>query len=130
MFLADTNIFLEVLLQQERSELCKQFLTNHLQEICISDFTLHSIGVITFRQNQTGVFTQFTQEVLPNVKVVTLPQEYYAQLDIVTQSLRLDFDDAYQYLVAKSCHLKLATLDRDFKNLNVKDVEIVMLCHA
>lgn len=107
--LVDTNVFLEILLQQERSELCKRFITNNLENICISDFTLHSIGVITFRKGQAELFTRFTQEVLPSVSVLTLPKGNYAQLDAIKQSFRLDFDDAYQYSLAKSYDLKLVT---------------------
>lgn len=129
MFLVDTNVFLEILLKQEQCALCKQFIINHIQDIFISDFTLHSIGVVTFRQNQADLFTQFTQDMLPHIKVLTLPIQYYAQMNRVTQSLNLDFDDAYQYNIAKSYHLKLVTLDKDFKELNW-DVEVLFLPKA
>ena len=39
--------------------------------------------------------------------------------------LNLDFDDAYQYSVAKYYELKVVTMDRDFEK--VKDVEVVFL---
>ncbi len=45
MYLIDTNIFLEVLLGQEKTQECKDFLVNNLGHLEISDFTLHSIGV-------------------------------------------------------------------------------------
>ncbi|MBX2964119.1 MAG: hypothetical protein KF687_16530 [Cyclobacteriaceae bacterium] len=45
-YLADTNIFLEILLGQQNSSLCKEFLTDIKNEIFISDFSLHTIGVI------------------------------------------------------------------------------------
>ncbi|MBS3772444.1 MAG: hypothetical protein KGY69_19490 [Bacteroidales bacterium] len=46
-FLVDTNIWLERLLNQERSLEVKKFLDNSPSElIIISDFSLHSIGVI------------------------------------------------------------------------------------
>jgi len=125
--LVDTNVFLEVLLQQERSELCKRFLTDNVENICISDFTLHSVGVVTFRKGQAGLFTQFTQEVLPHVSILTLPKEDYAKLDAIKQSSGLDFDDAYQYSLAKSYNLRLVTLDEDFNNLNLNEVDVVFL---
>jgi predicted nucleic acid-binding protein len=46
MYLLDTNILLEILLQQEKSSECEHFMNNNLGAIAISDFTLHSIGVI------------------------------------------------------------------------------------
>ncbi len=39
MFIVDTNIFLEILLEQAQRVLCKQFITDNLQKICVSDFT-------------------------------------------------------------------------------------------
>jgi len=49
MYLIDTNIFLEILLKQDKSEACKTFLDKNTDAINISDFTFHSIGVILFR---------------------------------------------------------------------------------
>jgi predicted nucleic acid-binding protein len=45
MFLIDTNIFLEILLAQEKSELCKSFLTDNIRDLNMSDFSLHSIAL-------------------------------------------------------------------------------------
>jgi len=39
--------------------------------------------------------------------------------------LSLDFDDAYQYGIAKHYGLKLATMDADFRK--VKDIEIIVI---
>jgi predicted nucleic acid-binding protein len=128
--LIDTNVFLEILLEQELHELCKQFIINNLDEICISDFTLHSIGVVTFRKNKANLFTQFTQDMLPHLDVLTLPKSDYDQMNTVAQSLNLDFDDAYQYGIAKCYDLKLVTLDNDFKNLNLNDVQVIFLPQA
>lgn len=47
--LLDTNIFLEVLLSQDRSEEARSLLLkydNH--DLYISDFSLHSIGLLVF----------------------------------------------------------------------------------
>ena len=107
--------------------LCKQFISDNLQNLCVSDFTLHSIGVVTFRQNKADLFTKFTQDMLPHINVLTLPVEDYAQMNNLAQSLNLDFDDAYQYSIAKSYNFKLVTLDKDFKNINLDDVEVMLL---
>ncbi len=102
----------------------------NVDEICISDFSLHSIGVVTFRKNKSNLFTQFTQDMLPHLDVLTLPKSDYVKMNTVTQSLNLDFDDAYQYSIAKCYNLKLVTLDKDFKDLNLNDVEVVFLHQA
>lgn len=48
MYLIDTSVFLEVLLTQDKKEKCKKFLSDNLEELNISDFSLHSIGIILF----------------------------------------------------------------------------------
>ena len=48
-FLYDTNIFLEILLNQDKKEQAKEILDNHLDQFFISDFSLHSIGVILIK---------------------------------------------------------------------------------
>ena len=52
MYLIDTNIFLEILLSQEQKDICKEFLVSKIEQIYISDFSLHSIGVILFKNNK------------------------------------------------------------------------------
>ena len=56
--LVDTNIFLEILLNQAGRKKCEAFLQGEKGAAWISDFTLHSIGVLLFRQKQTGVVRQ------------------------------------------------------------------------
>lgn len=46
MFLVDTNIFLEILPGQEKKTICKEFLDDNAGNLNISDFSLHSLGVI------------------------------------------------------------------------------------
>jgi hypothetical protein len=47
MYLVDTNIWLERLLDQEKSEEVGNFLTHTSSEqLFVTDFVLHSIGVI------------------------------------------------------------------------------------
>ena len=47
-YLVDSNVFLEILLGQPNKERCKQFLQQNSGECGISDYSLHSIGVLTF----------------------------------------------------------------------------------
>jgi predicted nucleic acid-binding protein len=115
MFLADTNVFLEILLEQDKSERCKAFIRNNIGNICISDFSLHSIGVIAFRTKKPGLFTEFSKDILPGLDLVSLPIDDYKDLETKSTDLNLDFDDIYQYLTAQSHHLTLVTLDKDFK---------------
>ena len=125
MFLVDTNVFLEILLKQDKKEDCKKFLNDNIGNLNITDFSLHSIGVILFRYGKEEVFRKFVDDVLPNTKLLSLPIDLYREVVKVRKSLNLDFDDAYQYSVAKHYGLKVVTMDRDFEKL--KDVEILFL---
>ena len=125
MFLIDTNIFLEILLKQKKMNDCKKFLDNNIEKLCITDFSLHSIGIILFRYNKENIFRKFVEDVIPNTKILTLAPEQYKELVSAKRNLGLDFDDAYQYTIARSFGLKVATMDKDFER--VKDVNIVFL---
>jgi len=126
MYLIDTNIFLEVLLMQERREVCKSFLNTNIGDLYISDFSLHSIGVTLFRNNREDIFQKFVTDVIPNIKIVALSKVLYAELAIVKGKLGLDFDDTYQYKIAKEYNLGIVTMDRDFEKVK-NDVNIRFL---
>jgi len=95
MFLLDANIFLEILLKQDKKEDCKEFLDNNIGNLNITDFSLHSIGVILFRYGKEEIFQKFIEDVIPNTKLLALPVERYREVISVRKSLDLDFDDAY-----------------------------------
>ncbi|GIV77144.1 MAG: PIN domain nuclease [Litorilinea sp.] len=115
--LIDTNIFLEVLLEQDRAEEARQLLTrNQEHEFFISDFSLHSIGLLLFRRRQQDVFRRFLADMLFNagVGVVALPATEMETVIRASQQFNLDFDDAYQYAVAEYYELTIVSLDADF----------------
>lgn len=122
MILADTNIFLEILLGQEKSSDCKAFLDINAGQIAISDFSLHSIGVILFRTGKKGDFALFLGDVLAKVELASLPKSNYENVVKTGRSCNLDFDDAYQCEVAKHYGYKLATMDRHFKKADRLEV--------
>ena len=125
MFLVDTNIFLEILLRQDKKEDCKSFLENNIGNLNITDFSLHSIGVILFRYGKEDIFQKFVVDAISNTKLISLPMELYRGVVDVRKRLNLDFDDAYQYSMAKYYELKVVTMDKDFER--IKDVEILFL---
>ena len=124
MFLADTNIFLEVLLAGNKAETCKAFLAQNSGKIHISDFSLHSIGVILFRQRQELVFKAFFEDVSINTQILSLAKESYLKLPEIKQRFNLDFDDAYQFQVAVDHKLAIATMDKDFNRVR-GELEVV-----
>lgn len=125
MYLVDTNIFLEILLAQDKSEACKTFLSDHIDELAISDFSLHSIGVILYRYKAYDVFTKFIEDMLPHLNLLSLPKDQYREIVPNQHQYKLDFDDAYQLTVCRQYGLRFATMDQDFKG--IKAVEILFL---
>jgi predicted nucleic acid-binding protein len=72
-YLVDTNIWLERLLDQEKSIVVSQFLEKiPLNDLFVSDFTIHSIGVILSRFKKFDVFSGFLDDLFINGKIVQL----------------------------------------------------------
>ena len=126
MYLVDTNVFLEVLLTQERREICRNFLDVNVGELYISDFSLHSIEVILFRSGREDIFQEFIRDVVPNIRIAALPKRLYGDLIEIKRGLGLDLDDTYQYRVAKEYDLEIVTMDRDFEKIR-DDVNVRFL---
>ena len=116
---------MEILLTQDKKEICKKFLDENIENLHISDFSLHSIGVILFRYNKEIVFQKFVNDVLPTTELLSLPAELYGEVVNAKKKLNLDFDDAYQYSIAKYYGLKVVTMDMDFERID--DVDILFL---
>ncbi|MBL7113051.1 MAG: PIN domain-containing protein [Bacteroidales bacterium] len=114
-FLFDTNIFLEILLNQDKKEKAKNLINIHLNQLFISDFSLHSIGVVLIKQKKFSIFKEFLHDLIPHVTVLSLPKDKYPDLNKIAQKYDLDFDDPYQTAVAKEFDLAIITMDNDFK---------------
>jgi len=67
MYLVDTNVWLEPLLQQERAEEAVQFLTQTpTGNLFITDFSFYSIGILLTRRNRPNILLDFVQDVFTN----------------------------------------------------------------
>ncbi len=117
MYLFDTNIFLEILLSQDKSADCKKVLSESIGNIYISDFSLHSIGVILFRFKKVEVFENFVSDVLQKINIASLSNSSYAYLSEFKDSYALDFDDSYQCKIAEENELTIVTMDKDFERV-------------
>jgi predicted nucleic acid-binding protein len=117
MYLVDTNIWLERLLDQERSGEVGSFLdhtpSNHL---FVTDFSFHSIGVIMGRLNRMNAYLGFVDDIFiyGAVTIVRLSPVDIQRLVQVMEQFKLDFDDAYQYTAAEKHTLTLVSFDSDF----------------
>jgi len=117
MYLLDTNIFLEILLNREKSKTAKQiFINNPPTDLFITDFSLHSIGVILFQRNRHDVYERFVNDIVikTEIGVIGLDPEDVPVLARVSKQFDLDFDDAYQYAVAVRYGLEIISFDADF----------------
>ena len=115
--LVDTNIFLEILLGQPNKEGCKQFLQGNSGQCGLSDFSLHSIGVITLRGRRAPAYRAFLLDTLPGLALLHLDKHSYPAVLHAHEHLGLDFDDAYQFALAQNHGLTLVTQDRDFERV-------------
>ena len=115
--LIDTNIFLEIILDQEKAPEAKSLLTKTDEhKYFISDYSLHSIGLLLFRRKLHEIFGQFVKDMMINAGITTASLYIEDMDDIINASQRfdLDFDDAYQYVVAGKHGLTIVSLDGDF----------------
>jgi uncharacterized protein len=117
MYLLDTNIFLEILLQREKSKAAKNlFIANPSTDLFLTDFSLHSIGVFLFQRNKHETYVSFVKDVVikAGISVIGLDPKEVLALAEVSKRYHLDFDDAYQYAVAQKYDLQIMSFDADF----------------
>lgn len=117
VFLLDTNIWLERLLGQGEAEVVAELLDRlSPSDMCMTDFTLHSIGVICSRLKQRSVFVKFVDDVLidSNVLLVSVPANQMQRVVEIMDCFGLDFDDAYQYVASELEKSTIVSFDKDF----------------
>ena len=117
MYLLDTNIWLERLLDQERGREMEEFLSViPANELIITDFSLHSIGVILNKLGQPEILLRFVQDVFIDhgVTLISLPPEKIGRVIDVMGQYGLDFDDAYQLTASEIYEAILISFDKDF----------------
>jgi predicted nucleic acid-binding protein len=116
MYLVDTNVWLERFLEQAQSEQVRDFLDRvSSDELYLTDFALHSIGVVLTRLGKPKVFVQFVRDTLLDgaVSLVGLNADDMEEVVAIMERHRLDFDDAYQYKAAEKFGLVLVSFDSD-----------------
>jgi len=117
MVIVDTNIWLEQLLGQDRAAEVGEFLAGMPPDsLLMTDFTLHSIGVILTRLQRPEVLSQFVDDVFggDTVELVSVEPESMPRVVAVINQFRLDFDDAYQYVAAEQDNVGIVSFDGDF----------------
>ncbi len=117
MYLVDTNVWLELLLKQDKAEEVRKFFESveaHL--LAITEFSLYSIGIILTRLSKDDVFKDFLSDTIEDSGVmrIRLDTVDIKQLLSVRQRFQMDFDDAYQYTTAEKYNLTIVSFDSDF----------------
>ncbi|MBN1183710.1 MAG: PIN domain-containing protein [Bacteroidales bacterium] len=121
-YLVDTNIWLERLLDQEKSDIVYKFLdSTPKNQIFITDFTLHSIGVILTRLKKLDTLNKFVRDIFINgqIEQVTLDSDDFIDLTQNVKDYNLDFDDAYQLTVSQKYDMTIVTFDKDFNTKGI-----------
>jgi predicted nucleic acid-binding protein len=121
-YLVDTNVWLERLLDQEKSSIVESFLEMMpTSQLFISDFALHSIGVILSRLKKPEVFEKFLSDLFLNGQIERLSLNTVDLFEVVANIARfnLDFDDSYQLTIAQKFDLVVVTFDKDFDILGI-----------
>ena len=123
MYLVDTNVWLEHLLNQTKAQEAKQFLgAFDSSALFVTDFSLHSLCVILGRHKRFTVLDQFVSDLFINgqVGMRTIRAADTRSVSAAMQSQQLDFDDAYQYVIARRDGLTLVSFDADFDHSDLR----------
>ena len=116
-FLVDTNVWLELLLAQSRAAEAETFLSKiPVSDLAISDFSLHSIGIILSARNQDAAFASFLSSFVEpdGISVIKIDPSRLAGVVAAMRNYKLDFDDAYQYTLAAEYDLQIISFDAHF----------------
>ncbi|KON27029.1 twitching motility protein PilT [miscellaneous Crenarchaeota group archaeon SMTZ-80] len=117
MYLIDTSIILELLLDQEKADEVERFLrVTPSEKLYLSEFALYSLGVVLLRRKMHDIFLRSVNDLLLNGGIQLIRLGFKDMQDIVHVSGRfnLDFDDAYQYIAAEKYSLTIVSFDSDF----------------
>jgi predicted nucleic acid-binding protein len=117
MYLVDSNVWLELLLEQERADDVRRFFqVVEARYLSLTEFSLYSIGIILTRLDKEAIFEEFLSDTVEDSGIgrIQLDTIELKQLLTIRRRFRLDFDDAYQYVAAEKHNLTLVSFDSDF----------------
>lgn len=124
-YLVDTNVWLERLLDQEKSEIVSKFLDLvPANQLFVTDFAIHSIGVILSRLKKFETLKMFFDDIFINGQIEQLILEPIDLINVLDNIVKfgLDFDDSYQYTASEKFDLTLVTFDNDFNVKGIKKI--------
>lgn len=126
MLLIDTNIFLELLLGQERADECEKFLERISEgelEAVATKFSVHAIEAIL---NDSKLILAFLRNLRNSIGLdiyeTSMDDEIAASM--LMKELKLDFDGSLQYYVAKKLGVKaIISYDKHFDKTDIQRKE-------
>ena len=126
-YLIDTNIFLEILLDQEKSRECQDILEragNGKIECVVTHFTVHAIeGLLTDDLETVRKFVK-NLENSSGIKIVDTTLAEEREIASNAEDFGLDFDDSMQFSVARKQGIeKIISLDKDFDKTSIERIE-------
>jgi len=110
MYLLDTNILLELLLNQKKADEVERLLLETPPEmLSVSEFTIDSIGVILIRRIMHDIFLKAVDDMLlvGGIRLMRIGPEDMQRVVLASRRFKLDYDDAYQYALAEKYNLIL-----------------------
>lgn len=124
MYFIDTNIFLELILNQSQAGPCRELfkkIENGLDCAC-SHFSIYSICINLERKKmgrQARVFLEYLLS-LENLRITNLSVEDDLQILETAKNTGLDFDDSLQYVVSQQAGCeKIITFDTDYEKAGI-----------
>ncbi len=117
MYLLDTNIWLERLLEQERAREVAKFLDRIPDEkIHVTDFSFHSIAITLLKLKKKDLLLEFIGDLFleGSGELIRLDPAETGIIIKLQEQFGLDFDDACQYAAAEKYGLELVSFDADF----------------
>lgn len=125
VYLIDTNIFLEILLDQPRAADCTRLL-NHLYEegipIVASIFSIHSVLIHLVNRKKFEKIEDFVSKIKKSEHILLYHDEIEEHVDIATVCSKtgLDFDDGMQYYIAQRLNCEaIISYDPDFDRMDI-----------
>lgn len=125
MYLIDTNILLEFLLDQEKSDECQEFLEKVDEgEITgiLTVYSLHSAAVILEELKSLDEYREFLHTInnFEGLYLHSLTTEEEIKVCKDSEYQELTFDDSYQYRTAKNLDIPIVSLDNDFDKTDIE----------
>ena len=124
MYLVDSNIWLERILEQERADEVRAFIERTPARLLyITELALYSIGILLVQRHREQALRQFLEDLSAgSATVVRLSPEDLSEVITACEDFNLDFDDGYQYVAARKHGLTLVTFDRNFTHTDIEPV--------